>query len=39
MLDEASTVAIEVSAQALTQLRVDGLKFDVAGFTNLSHDH
>jgi len=32
-------VAIEVSAQALTQLRVDGLIFDVAGFTNLSHDH
>lgn len=32
-------VAIEVSAQALTQLRVDGLLFDVAGFTNLSHDH
>lgn len=34
-----SSVAIEVSAQALTQLRVDGLVFDVAGFTNLSHDH
>ena len=32
-------VAIEVSAQALSQLRVDGLVFDVAGFTNLSHDH
>jgi UDP-N-acetylmuramoyl-L-alanyl-D-glutamate--2,6-diaminopimelate ligase len=32
-------VAIEVSAQALTQLRVDGIQFDVAGFTNLSHDH
>ncbi|MEN9992717.1 MAG: hypothetical protein RLY83_287 [Actinomycetota bacterium] len=34
-----SSVAVEVSAQALTQLRVDGLVFDVAGFTNLSHDH
>lgn len=34
-----TSVAIEVSAQALTQLRVDGLVFDVAGFTNLSHDH
>jgi UDP-N-acetylmuramoyl-L-alanyl-D-glutamate--2,6-diaminopimelate ligase len=34
-----SAVAVEVSAQALTQLRVDGLHFDVAGFTNLSHDH
>ena len=33
------SVAIEVSAQALSQLRVDGLQFDVAGFTNLSHDH
>jgi len=32
-------IAIEVSAQALTQLRVDGIAFDVAGFTNLSHDH
>lgn len=32
-------VAIEVSAQALTRHRVDGLIFDVAGFTNLSHDH
>ena len=36
---EVSSVAIEVSAQALSQLRVDGLIFDVAGFTNLSHDH
>lgn len=34
-----SAIAIEVSAQALSQLRVDGLHFDVAGFTNLSHDH
>ena len=32
-------IAIEVSAQALTQLRVDGFLFDVAGFTNLTHDH
>ncbi len=32
-------VAVEVSAQALTRHRVDGLVFDVAGFTNLSHDH
>ena len=35
----AQSIAIEVSAQALTQLRVDGLHFDVVGFTNLSHDH
>ncbi|MEY4367314.1 MAG: hypothetical protein RLZ28_729 [Actinomycetota bacterium] len=34
-----TAIAIEVSAQALSQLRVDGLHFDVAGFTNLSHDH
>jgi len=32
-------VAVEVSAQALTWNRVDGLVFDVAAFTNLSHDH
>lgn len=30
---------LEVSAQALTRHRVDGLLFDVTGFTNLSHDH
>jgi UDP-N-acetylmuramoyl-L-alanyl-D-glutamate--2,6-diaminopimelate ligase len=34
-----TAISIEVSAQALTQLRVDGLFFDVVGFTNLSHDH
>ncbi|MCU1534672.1 MAG: UDP-N-acetylmuramyl peptide synthase [Glaciihabitans sp.] len=32
-------VAVEVSAQALSRNRVDGLHFDVVGFTNLSHDH
>jgi len=32
-------VMVEVSAQALTRHRVDGLMFDVAGFTNLTHDH
>jgi UDP-N-acetylmuramoyl-L-alanyl-D-glutamate--2,6-diaminopimelate ligase len=36
---EVTSIAIEVSAQALSQYRVDGLKFDVVGFTNLSHDH
>ena len=36
---EVRAVAIEVSAQALSRHRVDGLMFDVAGFTNLSHDH
>jgi len=37
--EEVRAVAIEVSAQALSRHRVDGLMFDVAGFTNLSHDH
>ena len=32
-------VAVEVSAQALSRHRVDGVLFDVVGFTNLSHDH
>lgn len=31
--------AIEVSAQGLSRHRLDGIVFDVAGFTNLSHDH
>lgn len=32
-------IAVEVSAQAITRQRVDGIVFDVAGFTNLTHDH
>lgn len=36
---DVRAVGIEVSAQALTRHRVDGLVFDIAGFTNLSHDH
>lgn len=40
MREEAvRAVAIEVSAQALSRHRVDGIEFDVVGFTNLSHDH
>jgi UDP-N-acetylmuramoyl-L-alanyl-D-glutamate--2,6-diaminopimelate ligase len=31
--------AFEVSAQALVRARVAGIRFDVAGFTNLSHEH
>ncbi len=34
-----TSAVLEVSAQALTQRRVDGLHFDVSAFTNLSHDH
>jgi UDP-N-acetylmuramoyl-L-alanyl-D-glutamate--2,6-diaminopimelate ligase len=34
-----SVVALEVSSHAIAQRRVDGLRFCVAGFTNLSHDH
>lgn len=34
-----SVIALEVSSHALDQGRVDGLRFSVAGFTNLSHDH
>jgi len=37
--NNVTAAGIEVSAQALTHHRVDGLVFDVAGFTNLSHDH
>lgn len=36
---EVRAVAIEVSAQALSQHRVDGILFDVVSFTNLGHDH
>lgn len=32
-------VALEVSAQALSRHRVDGVRFNVVGYTNLSHDH
>lgn len=33
------TVSMEVSSQAILLGRVDGVRFDVAGFTNLSQDH
>ncbi len=36
---EVRAVVVEVSAQALSSHRVDGLIFDVVAFTNLSHDH
>jgi UDP-N-acetylmuramoyl-L-alanyl-D-glutamate--2,6-diaminopimelate ligase len=37
--NKVTAASVEVSAQALTHSRVDGLVFDVVGFTNLSHDH
>lgn len=35
----AAAIVIEVSAQALIRNRVDGIEFEIAGFTNLSRDH
>ncbi|MBN8728191.1 MAG: UDP-N-acetylmuramoyl-L-alanyl-D-glutamate--2,6-diaminopimelate ligase [Xanthomonadales bacterium] len=35
----ASHVAMEVSSHALVQGRVNGVRFEVAAFTNLSRDH
>jgi UDP-N-acetylmuramoyl-L-alanyl-D-glutamate--2,6-diaminopimelate ligase len=37
--DGVAAAALEVSAHAMSHNRVDGLVFDVVGFTNLSHDH
>ena len=34
-----ATVAMEVSSHALDQRRIDGTRFAVVCFTNLSHDH
>ncbi len=36
---ERAAVAMEVSSHALVQSRVDSIHYDVAVFTNLSHDH
>jgi UDP-N-acetylmuramoyl-L-alanyl-D-glutamate--2,6-diaminopimelate ligase len=36
---EVDTCSMEVSSHALSQHRVDGAHFAVAGFTNLSQDH
>lgn len=37
--DQVDALAMEVSSHAVVQHRVDGIVFDVAGFTNLSQDH
>lgn len=34
-----TSMAMEVSSHALDYRRVDGVKYDVAGFTNLTQDH
>lgn len=34
-----SSMAMEVSSHALDYRRVDGVRYDVAGFTNLTQDH
>lgn len=40
MVDAESThLVMEVSSHALDQKRVDGIDFEIAAFTNLSHDH
>lgn len=36
---DVAAMAVEVSAQAISRQRVEGIVFDVAGFTNLTHDH
>jgi UDP-N-acetylmuramoyl-L-alanyl-D-glutamate--2,6-diaminopimelate ligase len=35
----AACVGMEVSSHALDQSRVDGVRFNTAAFTNLTHDH
>jgi len=37
--EECKLIAMEVSSHALEQHRIDGCFFDVAVFTNLTHDH
>jgi UDP-N-acetylmuramoyl-L-alanyl-D-glutamate--2,6-diaminopimelate ligase len=37
--DSVRCLGMEVSSHALAQRRVDGVRFDTAVFTNLTHDH
>ncbi len=37
--DEVDAVVLEASSHALEQRRLDGMRFDVAVFTNLTQDH
>ncbi|GAA1873118.1 UDP-N-acetylmuramoyl-L-alanyl-D-glutamate--2,6-diaminopimelate ligase [Myceligenerans crystallogenes] len=37
--DGVDSLAMEVSSHAIAQHRVDGIVYDVAGFTNLTQDH
>jgi UDP-N-acetylmuramoyl-L-alanyl-D-glutamate--2,6-diaminopimelate ligase len=37
--DGLYAAALEISSHALTQGRIDGVRLDVAAFTNLGHDH
>lgn len=40
MSEEGARAAVlEVSAQAVERHRIEGISFEVVGFTNLSHDH
>ena len=37
--EEIDTAIMEVSSHALDYRRVDGIRYDIAGFTNLTQDH
>lgn len=39
VLHDCKSAVMEVTSHALDQKRVDGIEFDVAVFTNLTHDH